>query len=53
VILDGENHKKYLDEEQINQSNIGEEKNKKAYEKISYIKDSMEQFFESISKDEL
>ena len=51
VIMDGEN-KIYSEEEKIGKSDE-EEQNKKILEKIANIKESTEQFFNNISKDEL
>jgi len=49
--MDGEN-KIYSEEEKIGKSDE-EEQNKKILEKIANIKESTEQFFNNISKDEL
>ena len=50
VIMDGESNKNYLEEEQI-KSNLDDEQNKKVSEKIPFMKDLMEQFFENLSKE--
>lgn len=51
VIMDGEN--KISKEEEQNMKKNVDEQNKKNLEKVVMMRDHLDQFFESISKDEL
>lgn len=53
MILNAKSSKIFYEGENIDKKSLNEEENSAIFEKVAYLKGSLNQFFENIEKDEL